>query len=248
MIAYRMMDETCLLPACLHGGPIPLASLRDAATTATGIEKQEGIDAGTLARFLQALCQQYGSCAVLAVHDDVVVRKLRFAPAQVERMLSGICLQQGEHARGIADLDLATLPARNVLEKQLLRLDCYQVADGYRGQGIAKHMLEVVIEWARATGWEALSSSAIRHIPPLLNWTGQASLKALQKRGFAVVGGEVNSDLREGVISQRLGHHGDEVKQQWSAFANLPDDEAAMLYELVLHLQGESASEAGDSC
>jgi GNAT superfamily N-acetyltransferase len=246
MTAYRMMDETCLLPSCLHGGPIPLASLRDGA--ATDIEKQEGIRAGTLARFLRALCRHYGSCAVLAIHDDVVVGKLRFIPAQVERMLSGICLQQGEYARRIADLDLATLPARNALEKQLLRLECYQVADGYRGHGIAKHMLETVIDWARSTGWEALSSSAIRHIPPLLNWTGQASLRALQKRGFAVVGGEVNSDLREGVISQRLGSHGDEVKQQWSAFADLPNDEAAMLYELVLHLQGESAPEAGGSC
>jgi GNAT superfamily N-acetyltransferase len=241
MIAYRMMDETCLLPACLHGGPIPLASLRDGATT--DIEKQEGISAGTLARFLQALCRHYGSCAVLAIHNDVVVGKLRFAPTQVERMLSGICLQQGEHARGIADLDLAALPARKHLEKQLLRLDCYQVADGYRGQGIAKHMLETVIDWARATGWEALSSSAIRHIPPLLNWTGQASLRALQKRGFAVVSGEVNSDLRQGIISQRLGRHGEKVRQQWSGFADIPDDEAAVLYELVLDLQ---APEAGD--
>ncbi len=236
MIAYRMMDETCLLPACLHGGPTPLTSLRDATKTATDIEKQEGIEAGTLARFLQALCERYGSCAVLAIHDDVVVGKLRFAPAQVERMLSGICLQQGEQVRIIAALDLATLPARDALERQLLRLDCYQVADGYRGQGIAKHMLETVIEWARATGWEALSSTAVRHIPPLLNWTGQASLSALQQRGFAVVGGEINPDLREGVISQRLGHHGEKVKQQWRAFADISDDEAAVLHELVLDL------------
>jgi GNAT superfamily N-acetyltransferase len=212
MIVYRMMDESCLLPACLHGGPIPLASLREAATTPTDVEKQEGIVAGTLARFLQALCRHYGSCAALAIHNGAVVGKLRFAPAQVELMVSGICLH-----------------------------------DGYRGQGIAKQILETVIDWARATGWEALSSSAVRHIPPLLNWTGQASLKALQERGFTVVSGEINPDLREGVLSQRGGHHGDEVKQAWRAFRDVSDDEAAMLYELGLDLQGNDATEAEDS-
>jgi GNAT superfamily N-acetyltransferase len=236
MIDYRMMDEACLLPACLHGGPTPLASLRDATTTPTGIESQEGIEAGTLARFLQALCQRYGSCAVLAIHDDVVVGKLRFAPAEVERMLSGICLQQGEQVRSIAALDLATLPPRDALERQLLRLDCYQVAEGYRGHGIAKQLLDTAIDWARATGWDALSSTAIRHIPPLLNWSGQASLRALEQRGFVVVGEEVHPELREGVVSQRGGHYGEEVTQQWRDFADLSDDEAATLYELELDL------------
>jgi predicted GNAT family acetyltransferase len=115
-------------------------------------------------------------------------------------------------------------------------LDCYQVADGYRGHGIAKHLLDRAIEWARATGWDSLSSTAIRPIPPLLNWSGQASLRALQQRGFVAVGEEIHPELREGVVSQRGGHHGEEVKQQWRAFAALSDDEAATLYELVLDL------------
>ncbi|UCC68966.1 MAG: GNAT family N-acetyltransferase [Armatimonadota bacterium] len=240
MITYRMMDDTCLLPACLHRGPIPLASLHNVETTATAIEEQEGIAPGTLARFLRALCERYGSCAVLAVDGHLVVGKLRFAPAQVEEMLSGICLQVAEAARRIADLDLAALPARDDLANQALRLDCYQVAEGYRGQRIAKQMLETVIHWARAAGWQALSSTAIRHIPPLLNWSGQASLKALQQHGFTIISQHVNPDLREGVVSQRLGYHGDKVKHQWEAFADISDEEAAVLYQLLLALKGRA--------
>jgi hypothetical protein len=97
-------------------------------------------------------------------------------------------------------------------------------------------MLGTAIEWARANGWDALSSSAIRHIPPLLNWSGQASLRALQQRGFVVVGQEVHPALREGVVSQRGGHHGEEVTQQWRDFVDISDDEAATLYELELTL------------
>jgi GNAT superfamily N-acetyltransferase len=235
-----MMDESCLLAVCLHGGPIPLASLREAETAATAIEQQEGIAPGTLARFLRALCQRYGSCAVLALDRDLVVGKLRFAPAQVEEMLSGICLQGAEGARRIADLEVATLPARGDLANETLRLDCYQVAEGYRGQRIAEQMLETALAWARAAGWRALSSTAIRHIPPLLNWSGQASLKALQQHGFTIVGRQVNPDLREGVVSQRLGYHGDEVKRQWEAFADISDDEAAVVYELRLALEGRA--------
>jgi GNAT superfamily N-acetyltransferase len=238
VIAYRMMDTTCLLSACLHDGPAPLASLREALAAATDTERQEGLAPGALARFLEALCQRYGSGAVLAVEGDLVVGKLRFAPAQVGRMLSGICFQQAEQARRIAQLDLSTLPTREALEEQRLRLDCYQVARGYRGRGLAKHMLDFAIAWARATGWEALSASAIRPIPPLLDWSGQASLKAMQGRGFVVTSEAMNADLREGVVSQRLGYHGQEVKRQWAAFADLSDDDAATFYEMALDLRG----------
>jgi GNAT superfamily N-acetyltransferase len=238
VVTYRMMDEGCLLPACLHHGPVSLASLRHAETTATAVEEQEGIAPGALARFLRALCQRYGSCGVLAVAGDLVVGKLRFAPAQVEQMLSGICLQTPPAARRIAGLELAALPPREDLANQTLRLDCYQVAEGYRGRRIAEQMLEKAIGWARAQGWQSLSSAAIRHIPPLLNWSGAASLKALERRGFTVTGQQVSPELREGVVSQRQGYHGDEVKRQWEPFADLSDDQAAEVYEVVLALEG----------
>ena len=153
-------------------------------------------------------------------------------------MLSGICFQQAAEARRIAELGLDTLPAREALQQQSLRFDCYQVAPGYHGQGIAKGLLDAAIAWARATGWETLTSSALRPIPPLLNWSGQASLKPLRERGFVIVSETVNADLREGVVSQRAGYHGEDVKQQWAAFAELSDDEAATLYELTLDLRG----------
>jgi GNAT superfamily N-acetyltransferase len=238
MTTYRMMDETCLLPSCLHGGPVPLASLREALTTAAWAEREHDLPPGALARFLQALCRRYGSAAVLAVDGDLVVGKLRFAPRSVKRMLSGICYQQAAEARRIAELDLQSLPAREALTRQELRLDCYQVAPGYSGRGIAKGLLDTALAWARATGWQTVSSSAIRHIRPLLNWSGQASVKALREHGFVVVSEAVNADLREGVVSQRQGYHGDDVQRQWEAFADLSDDGAATLYEMTLELRG----------
>jgi GNAT superfamily N-acetyltransferase len=238
MIAYRMMDETCLLASCLHGGAVPLASLREALSTPAWAEREYNLPAGALARFLQALCQRYGSAAVLAVEGDLVVGKLRFAPRQVERMLDGICFQQTAEARRIAELDLETLPAREALTRRELRLDCYQVAPGYSGRGIAKGLLSTALAWARTTGWQTVSSSAIRHIPPLLNWSGQASLKALRERGFVVVSESASAGLREGVVSQRQGYHGEDVQQQWEEFAHLSDDEAATLYEMALDLGG----------
>jgi GNAT superfamily N-acetyltransferase len=238
MTTYRMMDETCLLPSCLHGGPVSLASLQDALTTAAWAEGQENLPPGALARFLQTLCRRYGSAAVLAVEDDSVVGKLRFAPREVERMLSGICFQQAAEARRIAELDLGTLPAREALTQQELRFDCYQVAPDYGGRGIAKGLLDTALAWARATGWETVSSSAIRHIPPLLAWSGQASAKALRERGFVVVGEAAHADLREGVVSQRAGYHGEDVQRQWAEFAELSDGEAATLYEMTLDLRG----------
>lgn len=238
MVTYRMMDEACLLPSCLHSGPVSLASLREVLTTAAYAERMENLRPGALARFLQALCRQYGSAAVLAVEDDLVVGKLRFAPRQVERGLGGICFQQAAEARRMAEFDLETLPAREALARQELRFDCYQVADGYGGRGIAKGLLDTALAWASATGWDTVSSSAIRHIPPLLAWSGQASLKALQERGFAIVSEAVSPDLREGVASQRQGYHGEAVQRQWADFADLSDDDAATLYEMTLDLRG----------
>jgi GNAT superfamily N-acetyltransferase len=238
MTTYRMMDETCLLASCLHGGPVRLPSLREALTTAAYAEREEGLPPGALARFLQALCQRYGSAAVLAVEGDLVVGKLRFAPRQVERMLSGICFQQAAEARRIAELDLETLPAREDLARQELRLDCSQVAPGHSGRGIAKGLLDQALSWARAAGWETVSSSAIRHIPPLLNWSGQASAKALRERGFVVVSESASAGLREGVVSQRQGYHGEDVQRQWEEFAHRSDDDAATLYEMTLDLRG----------
>lgn len=238
MITYRMMDETCLLPSCLHGGPVSLASLRGALATAAYAERMENLRPGALARFLQALCRHYGSAAVLAIEDDLVVGKLRFAPRQVERGLDGICFQQAAEARRMAEFDLETLPAREALARQELRFDCYQVADGYGGRGIAKGLLDTALAWARMEGWESVSSSAIRHLPPLLAWSGQASERALRARGFLVVSEAAHPGLREAVVSQRQGYHGEETQRQWAEFADLSDDEASVLYEMTLDLRG----------
>ncbi len=139
----------------------------------------------------------------------------------------------------MAAFDPQTLPAREDLARQELRLECYQVAPGpYHGRGIAKGLLDTGLAWARETGWETVSSSAIRHIPPLLAWSGMASEKALRDRGFVVVSETTNADLREVVASQRAGHHGEQVQRQWADLADVSEDAAAVIYEMALDLRG----------
>jgi len=235
-INYRMMDESCLLPMCLHGGPIALSSPDAVMTTPTYVEKQEGVEAGSMASFIKELCHLYGSCATLALDGDLIVGKIRFAPMQIDQMLNGICLQMEDYAHKIAKLDLANLPKREELKEQNLKIGCFQIANDYKGQGIVKQMLDETLTWARENNWKKLSASAIRHIPPLLNWSGMASKKALSERGFKVISEKHEPALLEAIESQKQGHHGEDVKKAWEAFSDISDDEAAMIYEMELKL------------
>jgi len=99
-------------------------------------------------------------------------------------------------------------------------------------------MLDALIAWAREAGWRELRAHAV--IPPMLNWCGQLSHDALRRRGFVVTESSINADVREGVVSQRAGQHGEVVKKQWEAFAHLSDDEAAQVFEMTLNLEGDN--------
>ncbi|HOF88238.1 MAG TPA: hypothetical protein PLZ36_09085, partial [Armatimonadota bacterium] len=78
MITYRIMDATCPLPTCLHGGPLPLACQAPAY-----VETVSDIPPGTVARTLQAISTQYGACGVLAVEGERVVGKIRAFPQAI---------------------------------------------------------------------------------------------------------------------------------------------------------------------
>ena len=194
-------------------------------------------------RFLQAVSDRYGACGVLALEGHMVVGKLRAYP---QALMDGVpvpCVQQESTIGPALSLDLAELPRRE--EMPVLRLFCIQVAADHSGQGIAGKMLDTLIAWARAEGWRELRASAISPIPPLLNWAGQVSRAALERRGFAVTSSRLSPELREGVVSQRGGAHGEAVRKQWEAFAHLLDDEAAQVFEMTLDLGGDGDVPAG---
>ncbi len=246
MIEYRMMDETSLLCWCVHGGPVAMEELRGDAPV--GIESEAGVAPGSVAKFLGALCRVYGSCAVLAIDGDKVVGKVRFYPKPVfEELNEDPCLQQVPQVRAIAAVDTESLVPKESLSPKALRTFCYQVADGheeaaeagtsaYRGRGIATGMLKTLIEWARAEGWEEIHSSASRSIPPLMSWIGCLGVDSYLRLGFEVTSERCNESFKEGVISQRQGHHGEAIKAMWEPFADLSEDDAARQYLLLLKL------------
>lgn len=231
MITYRMMDASCPLPSCLHGGPLPLAQ---PVGVPAYVETVFDIPAGTVARVLGAISDRYGACGVLAVEDEMVVGKIRAYPqAIIDRM--DLCVQQEPFIRPLTALDLSELPARE--EYPILHLACIQVAAAYAGRGIAGGMLDTLIAWAGANGWHELHARAVSPIPPLLNWCGQLSRGALERRGFLVTGRTLSPELREGVIAQRAGAHGEAVQREWEPFAELSDDEAGVMFEMRMELE-----------
>jgi len=64
-----MMDEQSLLCRCLHDGKITAQELTPDITEGMPAEVNVGVPAGTVVTFLQAICETYGSCAVLAIEE-----------------------------------------------------------------------------------------------------------------------------------------------------------------------------------
>jgi len=220
MLSFQMMREGFVLTSCVHGGPVPLADLARATEEPSWLEREAGLQTGTIARMLNALCREYGSCGVMAVDDEQVIGKVRFSPDGLARVAPE-CVQQDAEALAAFDPDL--LPAKATVLPGGLRIWCLQVVDDarYRGKGIATEMMRQVIEWARIGGWERISAKAIPTIPPLLDWTGLFSVDAYQRLGFTRVGSEASPELLEGVRNMRAGAHGEDVRQQWEAFAHV---------------------------
>jgi len=230
MITYRMMDASCPLPTCLHKGSLSLAYV---VTEPAYVETVSDIPTGSVARTLRAISDRYGACGVLAIDGEMAVGKIRaFPQAILDRM--DLCLQEPQYVRPLLALDLAALPSRE--ESPVLHLLCIQVAGAYAGRGIAGGMLDALLAWARAEGWREARANAVSNIPPLLNWCGQLSRGALEHRGFTVTRGALSPPLREGVVSQRAGAHGEAVKRQWEPFVHLSDDEAGTMFEMTLNL------------
>jgi len=236
MVEYRMMHEGSVLTSCLHGGPISLAEVARAEELPSWLERDAQLPAGTVARVLNALCREYGSCGVMAVDGESVVGKVRFAPAGLSEDAPR-CAQQ--FAEAWLSCDPSGLPPREALRPQALRIWCLQVVadEKYRRKGIGTGMVEQMAAWAQGDGWEGVQARATRAIPPLLDWTGAFSLDAYQRLGFTPTSSEVSPGLLEGVRHMREGLHGEDVKDQWEAFAHVTDEEAATLYAVTLPLQ-----------
>jgi GNAT superfamily N-acetyltransferase len=229
MVQYLVMDETRVLPYCLHGGPIPVSDVDHPEEARARIEAEKGLPHGPIVEFLRAVSRAYGASGIMAVDGDEVIGKIRFAPGDG-------CLQTPDAVDEIGALDLSKLTPKEELSPKSLSIWCLQVIPEYCRQGVGMNLLVSAIDWARENGWEEIQALASRHIRPLLDWTGMPSIDRLRRLGFREVGHSVNDELKKGVVAMRGGYHGEDVRKQWESYANLSDDEASWVYDMVLNL------------
>jgi len=237
MIEYRMIDESCLLPYCLHSGAVPLASLSHPEEARARFEAEHGLPHSPVAEFLQALSRNYGAVGVIAVDGDVIVGKVRFAPRYLFGGTDQGCVQSEDGVKAIKAVELEKLTPFEDLRPKSLFIWCFQALPAYAGQGIGTSMLRTLIAWARENGWEEMHASAIGHIRPLLDWTGAFSIDRYRNLGFVETGHRVHEDLKAGVVAMRGGHHGEDLKKQWEQYAHLSDDEASEFYDVLLDIR-----------
>jgi GNAT superfamily N-acetyltransferase len=236
MAGYEMMDQGLVLPVCLHGGPVALSDL-PRLRSGTDFEKQFGLRSGVHAQRLRELAALYGATGVVAVDGEQIVGLLRFSPAVLGDAVPMICPQDEPHARRLAELDVSQLPAFDDLEPKAMRIDCLQVVESHVGRGIGKALLRTAVDWCRDRGWESIQAKGLANVYPVMAWAGQMSFRTLERMGFEVVAHEVDPGIREGVVSQRLGYHGEDVKRMWDEqYADISDDQAATRYTLRLRL------------
>ena len=239
MAQYLIMDEFRVLPYCLHGGPIPVSDLIHPEEARARIEAEKGLPHGPIVEFLRRVSQVYGASGVMAVDGDSVIGKIRFAPRSIFPAITSSCVQSDEGVDAIKAIDLDTLIPKDDLSPKSLLIWCSQVVPEYRGRGIGANLLATTIAWARDNNWDETQALATRHIRPLLHWSGAESMDRLRRLGFREVGCSVNDELKKGVVAMRGGYHGEDVRRQWEPHADLSDDEASRLYEMVLGLHNQ---------
>ena len=98
MIDYRMMDEEFLACYCLHGGPMPLQDCREPGVKPAWGESNAKVPQGTIAKYLRALCKTYGSCAVLAVEDDLAQGRIYPSLTKIKEVSAAIATAVAEVA------------------------------------------------------------------------------------------------------------------------------------------------------
>jgi len=54
--------------------------------------------------------------------------------------------------------------------------------------------------------------------------------------GFKVISSKIIPGLMEGVVSQRNGYHGEDIKKMWLAYSHLSVEEASIGYEVEIIL------------
>ena len=192
-VRITMMTEDFLLWRCLHGGPLDARSIEqwspDSQMPWAALRARN-------APLLKKLAQVYGAYAVVAWASEQVVGQLRFYPKEVcalaEVGAEFMCLQQSAPNGPPDDFAEMVFPPLAQLIDKTLFVHCLMTVapqspeHTYRRKGIGSRMVGALIEWARASGWQAIETVAYEDLDLLYSITGVAGKTFWDKLGFRV--------------------------------------------------------------
>jgi len=188
-IVVEPMTEDFILWRCIHSGPLSHDTIDqwspdDKMPWLRYLDRNKAL--------LSKLTHIYGACAIVAKDGDDIVGQLRFYPKAAWEMGGAglLCLQQDSPAGPVDDFAEMDFPPREKLQDRTLEVHCLMAGPAsdqrYKRKGIATRMVKVLIQWAKANGWEAIEANSFEDLPLLYQVTGNAGHTFWEKLGFRV--------------------------------------------------------------
>lgn len=197
-IVIKPMDKGSILWRCLHHGGL----------TAGGIDSgfPEGFDGNRYRAInvpvLEKIIDTYDSCAILAWAGEKVIGSLRFYPKwMLTKDQQGLCMHQDYPYGPGKPLLTMDFPALTELTDKTLRIHCMMAGPAlkkdnpYRRRGLGTRMVEVLVDWARDKGWEALEATAYESLDIVYDTFGQAGREFWEKLYFRLIRTEIEPFL-----------------------------------------------------
>jgi GNAT superfamily N-acetyltransferase len=121
----------------------------------------------------------------------------------------GPCLQQDPPAGPVDDFADRDFPDPAQIEDKTLVVHCLmtgsslQKENPYQRKGIATRMVRVLVEWAKANGWDRIEADSFEDLPIIYEGTGSAGHTFWEKSGFRLVDRHLHPELQDrGEISE----------------------------------------------
>jgi hypothetical protein len=200
-VVIEPMTKEFLLWRCFHGGPVSRITVDHwPIDSPISWELYRKRNVPLLAR----LTRIYGACAILARDHDLVVGHLRFYPKAVCAMkgAGGLCQQQDYPSGTDDDFADKDFPAPAQIEDKTIVVHCLmtgcpqQKENPYRRQGIGSRMVQALIQWAKANGWDRIEATSFEELPIIYENTGCAGHVFWEKLGFCMVDRHPHPDLK----------------------------------------------------
>ena len=200
-VVVEPMTEEFILWRCLHGGPLSRDTI-DQWSSAGKMPWERYRERNI--PLLEKITRTYKACAIIARDGDEIVGQLRFYPKAICELegAGSLCLQQDYPAGPADDFCDTDFPVPAHIEDKTLVVHCLmtgspqQKENPYQRKGIGTRMVSVLIEWAKANGWEGIEADSFEDIPIIYEITGSAGHTFWEKLGFRLVDRHPHPELQ----------------------------------------------------